>query len=286
MDIIPILTFLVILLIALAATLLLLFQSHNKKSRMMKKTIRNYDTLLESSPFPAVIFLKDDLRIVALNGRAASLLRILKEKAISKQIRDFFVNPDDLDDIMAHLVHHEKLVDYETQLLARGGRIFWVYLSANLIDVRDEKAVIIAFADINHQKELEQTLQKNKELYRSIIRTSPDNITMVDMLGKIFMVSPAAIRMFGYNDKDRSPYGLPIIEHIHPEDQALFKHDIRQLKGGINTGVHEYRAVRKDGTQFYIESHSEIIHDAHGRRTVSFSSYETLRIARDRKGNP
>jgi len=265
MDIIPILTFLVILLIALAATFLLLFQSHNKKSRMMKKTIRNYDTLLESSPFPAVIFLKDDLRIVALNGRAASLLRILKEKAISKQIRDFFVNPDDLDDIMAHLVHHEKLVDYETQLLARGGRIFWVYLSANLIDVRDEKAVIIAFADINHQKELEQTLQKNKELYRSIIRTSPDNITMVDMLGKIFMVSPAAIRMFGYNDKDRSPYGLPIIEHIHPEDQALFKHDIRQLKGGINTGVHEYRAVRKDGTQFYIESHSEIIHDAHGR---------------------
>lgn len=235
------------------------------KPREMKKTIHFYIKLLESSPFPAVIFRVSDLKIIALNSRAADLFRVLKEKAVSKPILDFFVCPDDLHDIMVHLNHHEKLVDYETRLLARGGRFFWAYLSANPISILEEKAVICAFADINHQKELEQNLQKNKELYRSIIRTSPDNITMVDMLGKIFMVSPAATRMFGYNDKDRSPYGMPILDHIHPADQARFKHDVRQLKAGTNTGVHEYRAVRKDGSELYIESHSEIIHDNQGR---------------------
>jgi PAS domain S-box-containing protein len=231
----------------------------------MKKTIQYYATLLEYSPFPAVIFRVSDLKIIALNTRAADLFRILKEKAISKPILDFFVCPDDLHDIMSYLNHHEKLVDYETRLLARGGRFFWAYLSANPISILEEKAVICGFTDINHQKELEQTLQKNKELYRSIIRTSPDNITMVDMLGKIFMVSPAAVRMFGYNDKDRSPYGMPILDHIHPADRARFKHDVRQLKAGTNTGVHEYRAVRKDGSELYIESHSEIINDNQGR---------------------
>jgi len=235
------------------------------KPGKLKREIHHYDALLESSPFPAVIFRLSDQSILALNTRAADILRVVQEKAVSRPIMDFFVEPDDLEDIVTHLNQHERLVDYETRLLARGGRFFWVYLSANLIEVLDEKAVVCAFADINHQKELEQTLQKNKELYRSIIRTSPDNITMVDMLGRIFMVSPAAIRMFGYNEKDRSPYGMPIIDHIHPDDQARFKHDVRSLKAGVKTGVQEYRAVRKDGTPFYIESHSEIIHDTQGR---------------------
>lgn len=265
MDFNNFITLIGLLFIIACAFFGVLFLYQSFRPRQMKKTIQYYATLLEYSPFPAVIFRVSDLKIIALNTRAADLFRILKEKAVSKTILDFFVCPDDLHDIMSYLNHHEKLVDYETRLLARGGRFFWAYVSANPISILEEKAVICGFTDINHQKELEQTLQKNKELYRSIIRTSPDNITMVDMLGKIFMVSPAAIRMFGYNDKDRSPYGMPILDHIHPADRARFKHDVRQLKAGTNTGVHEYRAVRKDGSELYIESHSEIIHDNQGR---------------------
>jgi hypothetical protein len=34
---------------------------------------------------------------------------------------DFFVEPDDLEHIVTHLNQHERLVDYETRLLARAG---------------------------------------------------------------------------------------------------------------------------------------------------------------------
>ncbi|MCA1915126.1 hypothetical protein, partial [Methanospirillum hungatei] len=76
---------------------------HWFRPREMKKTIQYYATLLESSPFPAVIFRVSDLKIIALNVRAADLFRVLKEKAVSKSMLDFFVSPDDLQDIMAHL---------------------------------------------------------------------------------------------------------------------------------------------------------------------------------------
>jgi len=221
--------------------------------------------MLEASPFPAMVFRISDLSIISLNDHAAFLFRVLKEKMSMKKIIDFFEEPDEINVILAALKKEGKITDYETRIISREGKMSWVLLSANLITLKDEDAVIIGFVDITNQKQLEITLQKNKELYRSFIRTSPDNITMVDMLGRIFMVSPAAFTMFGYNTNDRYPYGMPFIDHIHPEDIPQFKHDLRQLKAGYNSGINEYRAVRKDGTVINIESHSGIILDSQGR---------------------
>ena len=235
------------------------------QKQKIKKGISNYSLILDSSPFPVVIISYPDALIFTINDRASDILRILSNKAISKKFHEFFENPDELNEILKLIIKEGKVIDYETKLISRQGRFFWALLSANLISLEEENAVYIAFADINHQKELEITIQKNKELYRSVIRTSPDNITMVDMLGRIFMVSPAATKMFGYDYNDRYPYGMPFIDNIHPSDHGRFKHDLRQLKQGKNTGTHEYRAIRRDGSTIYIESHSEIIHDSEGR---------------------
>jgi len=88
------------------------------KPGKLKREIHHYDALLESSPFPAVIFRLSDQSILALNTRAADILRVVQEKAVSRPIMDFFVEPDDLEDIVTHLNQHERLVDYETRRAA------------------------------------------------------------------------------------------------------------------------------------------------------------------------
>lgn len=264
-DIISLVFFCVILFISISTLLGLLHLSRFFISSTDKEVIKDYITMLEVSPFPAIIFRFSDMSIMALNDQAAFLFRTLKEKMISRKILDYFEEPGDLHTILPTLKKEGKVTDYETRCISREGKIIWVLLSANLIRINDDDAVIIAFVDMTTQKQLEMTLQKNKELYRSFVRTSPDNITLVDMLGRIFMVSPAAFTMFGYSIQDRYPYGLPFIDQIHPEDIPRFKHDMRQLKTGKKPGINEYRAVRKDGSVIFIESHSSIVLDAQGR---------------------
>ena len=123
----------------------------------------------------------------------------------------------------------------------------------------------MAFTDITHQKELEIVTHKNKELYKSIIRTSPDPIFMVDMFEKIFFVSPSAFQMLGYSIKEHYPYGMHCLDIIHPADRNRAKHDLRLLKAGKRNGPNEYRVLKRDGTIIFIESHSEVIHAQNGK---------------------
>ncbi|PWR73907.1 PAS domain S-box protein [Methanospirillum lacunae] len=226
---------------------------------------RYYNKVLNAAPFPAIVLDISDKKILMFNERAAHLFETPTATTNHLNAVDFFSTPTELEKVITALLHDEKITDFEIRLITRLGREFWSLLSANLITIDETSAVFMAFADITHQKELETATLKNKELYKSIIRTSPDNITMVDMLGKIFMLSPAAFLMFGYSLHDHYPYGTPFLDMIHPSDRGRAKHDIRKLKAGENTGPSEYKAWKKDGTIIYIESHAEVIRDEEGR---------------------
>ncbi|WP_319580434.1 PAS domain S-box protein [uncultured Methanospirillum sp.] len=245
--------------------ILLLYLVYTRQIPSLNRETQYFQKVLSAAPFPAIITGLSDKKIQMINERAAHLFEVPVSGTTRPNAVDFFSTPEKLEDIIQALLNNEKIVDYELRLMTRHGREFWALLSANLIATDNTTTVFMAFADITHQKELEAVTLKNKELYKSIIRTSPDNITMVDTLGKIFMLSPAAFQMFGYSLHDHYPYGTPFFDMIHPADRGRAKQDIRRLKAGDNTGPSEYRAWKKDGSIIYIESHAEVIRDDQGR---------------------
>ena len=117
--------------------------------------------------------------------------------------------------------------------------------------------------DITERKQAEQALQESEARHRSILNSSPDDITLADLEGRILLVSPSAAPMFGYKE-DREMLGRQVVEFILPADRERAHDDIARRFQGALSGPSEYRALRADGSVFDIEVNGEFIRDADG----------------------
>jgi len=106
--------------------------------------------------------------------------------------------------------------------------------------------------------------QESEEKYRSILNASPDDITITDMAGHINMVSPAAKKMYGYEEDYEGFIGKSIIDFIVPEDIERAKSNIAQMYQGGHSKPNEYLGMRKDNSTFNIEVNSGFIRNSNG----------------------
>jgi PAS domain S-box-containing protein len=113
---------------------------------------------------------------------------------------------------------------------------------------------------------VEAALRESEERYRSILNASPDDITITDLKGRILMVSPAAVTMFGYNRAEEG-LGRMVTDFIAPEDRDLVLSNFA-LKSQRGMGKpDEYRGLRLDGSTFDLEVNSDFIRGADGQPT-------------------
>ena len=140
-----------------------------------------------------------------------------------------------------------------------------VYPLKDLLDRNQQLEAVIE--DRTRQlSEANAELQRNEDLYRSILNASPDDITITDSEGRIVMVSPKGLTMFGYPESSAF-LGRPVTDFIVPEDRERARSRIALGQQGVSTGSTEYRGLRHDGSTFDIEVNSEIIRDVEGRPT-------------------
>lgn len=111
---------------------------------------------------------------------------------------------------------------------------------------------------------VEAKYREDLELYHSILNASPDDITVTDMEGRILMASPSALRMFGYNSVEDAR-GRRHLDFLVADDREEAVMNIRLKLEGHLTGPSEYRALRRDGSTFNLEIHSEFIRDGEGK---------------------
>lgn len=231
---------------------------------LSQKTQNEYNRILDAVPIPAVIIWKLDLSIYIINKSASELLEYSNNDFRLKKYFDIYLNSEKGAPLFQILQEHGTISDYEILMYSGSGREITILLSANSIIIENKPALFLGLIDITHQKRLEKSVKENKELYKSIIKTSPDPIIMSDMLGKIFMLSPSAFELFGFSMQNNYPYGGYCLDYIHPEDLPRAKNALRELKAGIKSENNEYRAYSYDGALIEIESHAEIVKDQDG----------------------
>ncbi|HWQ67853.1 MAG TPA: PAS domain-containing protein, partial [Methanospirillum sp.] len=64
---------------------------------------RHYAKIIESAPFPAVISNLSDNTILMINGRASEMLGILPQDMAKNNLFDFFVHPENRDELIHSL---------------------------------------------------------------------------------------------------------------------------------------------------------------------------------------
>ncbi len=124
---------------------------------------------------------------------------------------------------------------------------------------------IESIRDITEQKENEDKLKKNEEIYRSVIENIQDGYYRSDANGNLILASPSFARLFGYESLDEVLH-RPIADafYYHPEDRNIILKKIQE-KGYLEN--EEITVRKKDGTPFIVGVSSHFYYDHEGNIT-------------------
>lgn len=149
---------------------------------------------------------------------------------------------------------------YEYKIVRKNGEIRDIEISTSEILIGNDKYIQSTFRDITDQKRAEEALYDSIALYRSLVDTSPDAITLTDTDLKIIMVSKRAAKLHGF-EKAEEMVGKNALEFIAPEDrERAIENTQKTLKTGSVKNL-EYRFLKKDGASFRGELNASVILD-------------------------
>ncbi len=113
-------------------------------------------------------------------------------------------------------------------------------------------------------KKVEQEVLDSEEMYSTLVRTSPDAVTVTDLKGYVTQVSQRTLELHGYQSAEQL-LGKSAFEFIAEEDHKRAMANLqRTLKEGTVRNK-EYSMLRKDGTRFLGELNATLIKDAYGK---------------------
>ena len=126
-----------------------------------------------------------------------------------------------------------------------------------------DRTMAALFLDITDRKRAELALRQSEELYRTLVETSPDGITMADLDGRVKRANKRIIEMLGYAEEGEV-VGTSAFDFIVAEQHDQAAEGLRRaLQRGVS-GPAEYRLRRKDGSTFHGQLTVARLHDAKG----------------------
>jgi len=113
------------------------------------------------------------------------------------------------------------------------------------------------------RKQAEEELQRSEEMYRTLLKTSPDAIVVTDLTGKITQVSDRAVEMFAF-DNTEELVGKNGFDLLAPKDEERGMERAQMLLEGEYEESKQYEIMRKDGTTFIGEVNASLVKDREG----------------------
>ncbi len=148
------------------------------------------------------------------------------------------------------------LTGYSQDVLLQQAKIAAPY--GYLVKPVPERELIATIEMTLNRHQLDLQLKRSEERYRSLVEQASDGIFVSDSDGIILDVNPAGCSMLGFARDEI--IGRDERDFMVPEDLAANPLRLNQLVAG-ETILSERRLVRKDGTLFYAEINSKMLHD-------------------------
>jgi len=253
------------------------------KRRQTEKTLREseekYSNLFHHSN--DAIFIHDfDGNIIDVNQRGLDLFGYTKAEVSSLTIPELHP-PEALETSKwaFETISRDGFVNFEIDFKKKSGDIFPAEVSASLFEVGEESVIQGIVRDITEKKRAEEKLRESEELYRTLVLTSPEAVTLTDLEGNITYVSKQTLELHGFENAEEM-LGKNALELIEPEDhEKAMAYLKKTLEEGFVRNV-EYRLLRKDGTRFFGELSAALIRDGYGKPKAFIA---TVRDITDRK---
>jgi PAS domain S-box-containing protein len=238
----------------------------------LKQSEARYRALIETSP--DAITLADTEGKILLTNRRAALMHGFEsvEDMLSDMGTVFdFMSKEDRQRAIEdgqRVLEKGSLRNLEYQALRKDGTYFPAEISASVITDEDGNpgTFLMVVRDVTERKQSAEALRQSEERYRTLVETSPDAISLVDLEANIVMANRQFALLLGYASveeiisESRSAFDL-----VAPEDRLRVVGSFRTtLESGSMRNV-GYEVVRKDGTRFDAEVSASVVSGVDGR---------------------
>ena len=190
-----------------------------------------------------------------------------KEKITISELKEFRLPEysDMLDEALKRLIEKNETYDIDFKIKRESdGKITDVHSKA-VYDAATN-TVSGSLQDITDRKQAAEALIKSELLYRSVLNASPDGIVITDLEGRLQLVSPAALKIFGYQHP-LEVLSRPITDFVIDTDKDRILGNIAKMLQQSKSSSGEYTGLRRDASSFPVEVNTNIIRSITGVAT-------------------
>ncbi len=229
-------------------------------SEALKRSEEHYRMLFEQNPAPMLIYRKDSLDLLAVNGSFLHHYGYSNVEALKMKLADLY--PDEEKKQITELA--ERLEGYanvgEWHHLRKDGSIITVIVCSNDLVYMGEKTRVAVITDVTALKLLKDEIRESEERYGMIFEHMTDAFLLTEPDGKILTINPAGCRIFGRSEEEISAIGRQGL--LDDSDPRLFQ----GLKMRADTGFFqgELTGIKGDGEKFPIMVSSFVFTDSKG----------------------
>ncbi|NYT09207.1 MAG: PAS domain S-box protein, partial [Methanosarcinales archaeon] len=223
---------------------------HKKADEALRHSEERYRSIVETGAAGVLI---GDLsgNITFVNESFCKMLGYSREELEGRPFADF-LHPDDkamvLEKFAEGLARPEAGYQLEFRAIHKDGNVVWIFPSVSPVFYEDTliSGMAIVF-DITDRKQLEGTVKKSEERYRTILDEMEDGYFEVDLAGNFTFVNDANCRQLGYPREEligmnyRAIIVSDDVENVYKTFNQVYRE--RQPIRAITL-----RTVRKDGS--------------------------------------
>ncbi|MFH0860543.1 MAG: PAS domain S-box protein [Candidatus Altiarchaeota archaeon] len=214
-----------------------------------------------------VFALNMDGRFIYVNKVALKLTGYKASEVINRKFDRFFTKKSaELSrKNFIRRVRGLKVKPYRISLVTKKKTLVELEVDANPIVHNGKIVGVLGVArNITEWKAAEDAIRSSEELYRGLVRTSPEAVTMSDLEGSLTFVSPQTLRLHGFR-KPEDMLGKNALDFIAPEDrQRALKNLRKTFREGVVRDL-EYAMLRKDRTRFTGELNAALVKNSQGK---------------------
>ncbi len=210
-----------------------------------KQNTERYRSLTELAPFPTVMISLEGTLIYG-NQRARELFNIASNTVAGTSTLDFYVNPEQRDEIIRALETRGSMYDYELELRTPDGRHFPALVSTQLVNIEGQSLIISCINDISARKRAEIELEQSARRFHELIETVAIPIVVSDLdSGSILYANGRAERLF----KAAHGAGHPTSDYYG--DPAIRQSVLERIRSGEAIVDLEIQMRRADDSLFW-----------------------------------
>ena len=237
--------------------------------KALQESEARFRTIADNSLFG--IALVDESGLVYINDRVLAITGYPAEHftgtgevfdMLLPEYRGFF------GETLQKLVAGEKVADFEyVKMFRRSGEVADLMATIKMVNIAGKPTLLTTILDITEQKKTEEALRESEERYRTLLRTSPDAVGVIDREGRLTYVSDYASELFGY--KREELLGSSAFNLVHPQDLDMLQRTIDEVFAGRTVRNMQHRTRRQDGSDVFVETSVTAVTDGEGNATLA-----------------